>query len=276
MRGYSKILLPILGIFFLAGCNNSTAPTPIEQYIFLSHFYVSADPVVQEVMPDILNLDLSGYELIFLGGDLTHSTTSQDANIQYVDSIFDLGNSKVIWATGNHDYSNPEKIPEYTGRPLFYSFNKGGITFIVLDTQDSSCHMVGDQLKMIKQITDTISESSHLVILHHKLIWLYEHPEMRKFQKITNGKICDNTWCLNPNNFYPDVYPFLRQVQHRGIKVVCVAGDLGLNAKEFQFKDNEGIQFIASGVKPGDEDNKILVFEHNIKKRSLSWYFQDL
>ena len=88
------------------------------------------DSVVERV-------DFSKFDMLWLGGDLTKHTSQDDYTMSYVDSIFDIGNINTLWALGNHDYSDLNRIQNYTKRPPFYSFFKDGLTIIVLDTHDS-------------------------------------------------------------------------------------------------------------------------------------------
>ena len=54
--------------------------------------------------------------------------------------------------------------------------------------------------------------------------------------------------CINPNNFYEDVYPLLVKVRHRGIEVICIGGDIGAKANEFEYITSDTIYFLASGI----------------------------
>ena len=145
----------------------------------------------------------------------------------------------------------------------------------MLDTQDSLSNIIGNQLQLIKNVTDTITNSHCFILLHHKLIWMYGNQVLESLaDSIPNGGIGNCFYCINPNNFYDDIYPLLLQVKNRGINVICIAGDIGLKVKEFEYITPEGIYFLASGIYAGNSDNKILILEQNIKTKELTFYFK--
>lgn len=256
--------------------DNTVSPSPspdiLKTYLHIGHPRTNENPFV---IAEVKNIDYSKYDMLWLGGDLAYLTSNHDTVMKYIDSIFDLGNKNTLWAIGNHDYTNLEKIKEYTNRPLFYSYFKNGITFIVLDTQDSLSNIVGEQKTFFDNVVDTINQSSHLIILHHKLIWMYHHPDLEsQISNVSNGKLGDCFYCINPNYFYQNIYPQLIEVKQRGIEVLCIAGDIGDKTKEFEYITNEGIYFIASGMYYDSITNKALVFNHNVTKKELNWEYK--
>ena len=60
----------------------------------------------------------------------------------------------------------------------------------------------------------------------------------------------------------------------RGIKVFCIGGDIGYNAKEFEYLTNEGIYFLASGINSMVDNNKAILFYHDLLNNYLSWSFE--
>ena len=133
-------------------------------------------------------IDYTKYDMLWLGGDLTKFTSAKDSVLIYVDKYLDLKNKNTLWALGNHDYSDLELIEQFTDRPAYYAYYKNGITFLVLDTQDSLSNFIDNQLNLIKSVTDTINQSSHLVVLHHKLIWMYNNEHLASIAPdISNG-----------------------------------------------------------------------------------------
>ena len=87
-----KVWLTFIGfctlmVLFQGGCNydESTGLT----YIHLAHTRMW-DTIVQRVDPRVESLDLSDYDLILLGGDLTEESSKEKETLVYLDSIFDL------------------------------------------------------------------------------------------------------------------------------------------------------------------------------------------
>jgi hypothetical protein len=189
-----------------------------------------------------------------------------------VDSIFDVSNPKTLWAVGNHDYDNVNNLVAVTHKPLHYAYYHNGITFLVLDTQDSLSNFVGDQLQLIKDVTDTIVESAHLILLTHKLVWMTDNGVLQPtIDSISNGPAGTCFWCLNPNNFYSDIYPRLLQVKNRGVKVMCLGGDIGKFVQTFSYTTPDNILFLASGMCSGCAVNYCIVFDYDPSTRELTY-----
>lgn len=223
------------------------------------------------------DVDYSKYDVLMLGGDLLISTTYDNTAMDKVDSLFDVGNPNTLWSVGNHDDWNAEMIPPYTNRALHYSYYKNGITYLILDTEDDFSNISGDQLALFNNVVDTIEESSHLIILTHKMIWMRGNNILEPLANgICNGGIGLETWEINPNNFYQDLYWELLDVQNSGVQVICIGGDLGIHASEFQYHFDSGIQFLASGLYYNNPDRKALVFEHFPSIGKLTWEYVDL
>jgi hypothetical protein len=196
-----------------------------------------------------------------------------------VDSIFNLGDTNTLWSLGNHDYADLDRIQEYTGRPVYYAYHRNGITFLVLDTQDSLSNITGRQKELFQNVADTISESSHLILLHHKLIWMFGDPYLQpQIPYISNAGLGESTCfsCIHENNFYRDIYPELLQTEDRGVEVICIAGDIGFRTNQFEYLTPEGIQFLASGIEAGRSSNMALRFHHDPGMKELNWEFVPL
>jgi len=269
-----------LTLFFILGallfsnwyCQKVPNVDKVATYLHLSHTRTEADDTIDSLL---LEIDYNKFEMLWLGGDLTYYTSRKEKTLKYVDTIFDVKNAGTLWALGNHDYENRQLVEKYTHRPPYYSCHRNGITFLVLDTQDSLSHIVGAQEKLFKTVTDTIEASSHLVILHHKLIWLYGNPNLvSQIPTVSNAGLGDCFVCLNPNNFYTDLYPELIKVKRKGIEVLCIGGDIGTKIKNFEYKTSEGIHFLASGIESGESGNKALIFIHDLSDKKLDWAYQ--
>ncbi len=270
------ILIPLL-IVFLGSCTRDETVEPsivpeIKNYIHISHTRTSSNPFMDSLVERI---DFSKFDMLWLGGDLAHLTSQDDYTMAHVDSVFDVGNINTLWSLGNHDYSDLNRIQNFTNRPPFYSYYKDGITFIVLDTQDSLSNIIGAQKDFFEGIVDTIQESSHLIILHHKLIWMYGNSYLEpQISSVSNGELGSCFYCINPNNFYTDIYPKLLEVKQKGIEVICIAGDIGFKVKEFKYITSDGIYFLASGISSGTIGNKALIFHHDITNKKLTWEYK--
>jgi hypothetical protein len=269
-------------------------------YIFLGHPYDWQD--WYGIDPRLEQLDYSLYDQVWLGGDVCSRTTFKPSTLDYLDSIFDLSSDKLQWTLGNHDikYGNIHFITDKTGRPTYYTQTFDGICLLVLNTNlfrffpakqlTDDCEERLSQLQLIESVTDTVSECSHLVILHH-------HAIMSDLRRDSIGQIPD---VFNIN--YPDVqascdsafyltnflYPKLQKVKKRGVEVVLVGGDLGMRSKTCEFWTPDSIVFLGSGINNSLEfetapdyvtsfnKDSILIFRRDVEKQTLDWEFVEL
>ncbi|MCB0706633.1 MAG: metallophosphoesterase [Saprospiraceae bacterium] len=267
------ILFVLFSVLFVSACQQN----PEKHYLLLSHTRTT-DTLVQGVDPRVEALNLDDYDMLFLGGDMTEESSKEKATLEYLDKLFDLGAPTTLWALGNHDNAHNDWVSEFTGRPISYSYYQDGITYVVLYTQEEKdwiCTITGPQLEMLKSVTDTISSSSHLIVLSHKLVWIMDNPELADHQ----GKSFYDWSCnyrIHENNWNSDILPRLRAVQDRGVQVICLGGDIGNNVRTFEEHTSDGIIYLASGIPVSQSlkpEAKILEFTHNPETRTLTWDF---
>jgi len=280
-KRYFQLIFFFFGLLSFFSCGKQSHKNEPEDkgpfhYLHLAHTRLpTSEP--NKVDPRVEKIDFNKLDLLMLGGDLTISTTKDVETINYVDSLFDLGNPDVLWAVGNHDKKNLSYVDEVTKRPTNYVCHKNGITFLVLNTQnkiDWKCNFDESQLQLINQVADTISVSSHLIVLTHNLVWLLGHPELRAHTDMNNLFNWTSNKGVWESNWKEKILPRLQDVYWKGINVICLAGDIGNNARTFEFHAADGITYLASGIKPENEDVKILLFRH--EPPELFWEFVKL
>lgn len=262
----------------LLSCSKEKRSSDRERvYLFLAHTRTDNNP---EIDHDVKNIEFDRYNLLVLGGDLSYLTSNDEQSIIEVGNIFNLKSPSTLFAPGNHDYSNPELLKKHTNRELFYSYSSESITWLILDTEKNSCNIKDDQMSLVKSVCDTISKSTHLILVSHKLLWLNDNGDLQKLANdVPNAGIGNMAHQINPNNFYSEIYPLLTKVQNRGTQVICLAGDIGFKKNQFEYLTNEGIWLLASGIKFNDDLKFGLRFIHNLTKMKLSWEYtpvQDL
>lgn len=246
----------------------------IQTYLHISHTRLDSNPNMDNI---IEHINYAKYNILLLGGDLAHLTSFDDIVMSHVDSIFNLSNYNTLWALGNHDYSDLIKVKQYTARDIYYAYYKNNITFVVLDTQDSLSNIIGAQKTFLNSVLDTIQKSSHLIILHHKLIWMYGNTILEpQIASVSNGGFGNCFYCLNPNNFNSEFYPKLKTLKQNGVNVICIGGDIGFLTKEFEYTTPDGIHFLASGIAAGTNGNKALLITHDLTNNQLSWEFKSI
>ena len=274
MYKYSVFLLLAIAFFTTSCVKDKIIPAPepiIKTYLHIAHTRTENNYEVDETVSKI---DYSKFDLIWLGGDMEQLTSVDDSAMAVVDAVFDLKNKNTLWSIGNHDYTDIQRVSKFTKRKSYYSYYKNGITFIVLDTQLDKCSISGEQQMMFDEVTDTLNNSSYLIILQHKLVWMYNNDSLEKLMEtVPNAPLGNHSYSIYPNNFYTAVYPKLLKIKQKGIEVLCIAGDIGIKTSKFEYISPEGIFFLASGIHSGHDGNKALLFTHDITNQKLSWKY---
>ncbi len=240
----------------------------------------------------LVELDKSGYDRIWLGGDICSEAMLNYSTMVYIDSLFDIEAPGNHYALGNHDTRNGnlDWYREITGRETYYAYNENGITTILMNTciVPSDCEHLDRQFRMIENVCDSIENSSHLILIMHHAIWdnvpglpppsAYSHTEFPYWNA--------NCYYRENNSFTGAIYPLLKNVKERGIEVICINGDMGANGKTFYQQSDDGIHFMGCGLDNSrytdpyelalQPKDRLLIFEHDIENRKLSWSFQDL
>jgi len=269
----NKLIISFFLCLIFFSCQKESKKTAL--YLHASHLLYN-NASIQQMDSTFLEFDLSPYSIKMYGGDLTYNSTGQIATLNYIDSLLYLSDTTTLFSVGNHDYSNLSNLQSFTNRLSYYAYHKNDISFIVLDTQLDHNDIVGEQLQLVQQVSDTINHSSHLIVLHHKLLWLVDNDTLQQqVSNVSNGNLGDCFHCLDSCNFYTEIYPLLLEVKSRNIEVILLAGDIGNKVKSFEQINSDGIILLASGIKASTEGNKVLVFEHQITDRKLSWEFID-
>lgn len=275
IHAYGLILVMAFTSIAISSCKNKPKfKLRSKKYLHISH---TKSDSIEFINANATTIDYSKYDLLMLGGDMGYSSSENAPSLNRLDAVFDLDNPNTLWALGNHDYANLSLLTDYTQRPTYYAYAKNGITFVVLDSQDSLCYITGDQFVFLNEVLDTIENSSHLVLLHHKLIWMPNNETLSpQIASVSNGPLGDCHYCLNPNNFYADIYPRLVNIQNNGTKVLCIGGDLGFNSTTFSYQTPDGIEFLGSGISAENEENHAILFHHDVKNQVMTWEFKPI
>ena len=274
----------------------------LKKYLFLSHIYQWGVVDNNRIDYRFEGIDFENFDQIWLGGDLCARTAEKTSTIDYIDSIFDLSSDKTHWTLGNHDVTRGDikNITKATKRNTFYASFFDGIGLVVLNTTEfyhpnytpksHECKLLDDQLSLLENIADTTNSISHLVLIHHLPLLNNQMTE----DSLDIGKIFNFyhpeylTSCEKAQPFDKTYYPIFKKIQKKGIQVVLIGGDLGQRAKEFEYQTKEGIIFLGSGINnsaipfnppayvTNTDPDKILVFDHDIQNKILTWEFIEL
>lgn len=245
------------------------------------------------------SLNRSNYDELWLGGDLCSETTLEKPTLSYLDSLFDLKSENTHWTVGNHDLRNghPEWIEATTEKPSFYSHTSFGLTRLVLNTCllnpqlpaiETDAEDAATQWDLITSVTDTIQESSHLILLMHHMVFGAIDFEMNSAGGANSDQPFYSFRDDSLTTFADSLYPRLVEVQKRGVQVLVLSGDLGQKAKYFYWPTDEGIKFFGCGINnsvtsidlPGyvstTEPDRALLLYHDVEQKRLSWRFPTL
>ncbi len=246
------------------------------KFIFVPHPR-SEDKVNQSVLPGIEKIDFSLYDMTLLGGDLTYYTSLSRTSMDYCDKLFSLKSPNTLWSFGNHDLNSRSLVQEYTGRPSFYTYYRGGITFLVLDTELNangfiSTTISGAQMNLLRTVSDSISKSGYLVVLHSRLMWMIGNDDF----KTRIDSVAESTRQMVSTNFYTAVFPLLQKVKAKGIPVICLGGDK--SKIDINYSPEDSIRFFASTMAPEftDKQNQVMVFSYSKPDRMMGWRYVSL
>ncbi len=274
-------------VLLLSGFFRAFSQEDTLKYIFLGHTYEYFTPGYT-VDPRIFNIDIQSYDGIWLGGDVCSESLMNHESLEYIDDVFGLNSPNTHWALGNHDARNGNWIwlEELTGRKTYYTSTYKNITYIVLNTNITPyrCEMLNDQYRIIVDVCDTISQSSHLVLLMHHGLWEGVPGLPSPGQYAQSNLKYYNFNCYDvESTFAKEIYPRLVEVKNRGIEVLCIMGDIG--ARKVEFESDDGIHFLGNGLQKSyytDPEERAkaatdyaLIFKHVPAKKWMEWEFVD-
>ncbi len=258
------------------------------KYFFEGHTYQwhTAGDKVDERLE---KFDFSGYEGIWLGGDVCSEALLEHTTLEYIDGLFNLKHPNTHWAMGNHDARNGNWnwLEELTGKKTYYTSFYKGISYMVLNTNITpyDCEQLNDQYRILVNLCDTIKKSSHLIILVHHGIWagVPGLPSPYKYAQ-SNLKYYSFNCYDHDATFLNDIYPRLVEVKKRGVEVICIIGDMG--SQRIDAVSDDGIHFIGTGLNrskykdPVERENSprdwFIEFKHVPESGWLEWQFHDL
>ncbi|MBN2779326.1 MAG: hypothetical protein JXR36_16970 [Bacteroidales bacterium] len=278
-------------IVLIAIILHSTLSAQIRQeykYLFSAHTYMGENIIDSR----LVELDKSVYDNIWLGGDICSETLMNPSTVEYLQEHLKIQEPHNYFCFGNHDRRNGnlDTFISFTGKNSYYADNFNNITCIVLDTNlaPDDCENLNNQYNIICNVTDTIQQSSHLILLFHWGLWggipglpspaTYCHSNL-----IYWNSNCDST----NNNFAQIIYPKLVEVKNRGVEVICIMGDMGATYKKIDFRSDDDIIFLGCGLENikhrWEEDqwwtyekDLILELDHNIDNGEITWTYRDI
>lgn len=269
----------------------------VKTYFYAGHTYRSHSENRVDKRLEWINLEC--YDQLWLGGDICAETTRDRKTLRYLDSLFNLSDSGNMWSLGNHDVRNGhiEWIEETTGKNDFDATFVNGITLATINTnfeimydETKQCEEGQLQYDFLTNVLDTLTnQTSHFILMSHHILW----DERIDGDYWTYANTFKDYWrftCDTTTSFYDSIYRRLISLEQKGIEVICLAGDAGLGPEKNQGTSGskitkDGIQLIATGLvnsrfkketRDTIDNDRVLLFTHDISSRNLSWKLHDL
>jgi len=108
----NKLGILLLSFFFLA-CQASTIEANFskeKKYLALSHTRICDGKGGDEIDSVYQQIDYTQFDLLLLGGDLLCESSKEIKRLNYLDRILNISSPHTLWALGNHDYNDIEKV----------------------------------------------------------------------------------------------------------------------------------------------------------------------
>lgn len=261
INAFLRISQLFVASFYLGACEKvehpiKPAPVVLEYSFFVAgHTYgasgidnIGLHPPMHAKL-DFIKSD-SLMEFGVLTGDIVISGNNQNWN--EVDSSLALLEMPVYFAAGNHDLTDR---PLYESRygSTYYSFEKHGDLFIVLDPNLDNWNISGDQLVFLQNtLNEKAANSKNIYVFFHQLLWWT--PD-NIYKNVKANTVADR----DPNmNFWTEIEPLFNTLPN---KVIMFAGDVGKSTTvtPYMYHQYDNITFIASGMGNGVTDNFVIV-----------------
>lgn len=276
-------------VLLIAG--QAAAQTGERIFLFAGHTY-EWHTGGSRVDPRLEQIDLKRFDRIWLGGDVCSEASLNWSTLQYIDSLFAVSDPQNHWSPGNHDIrsGNLDWVTEITKRDTYYAYHLEGLTTLVLNTclTPAHCRDLDNQFRLIQQVCDTITSSSHLIVLMHHAVWdkVPGLPPPSQYSHTYFPFWNPNCYSLTDNTFSALIYPLLVDVYQRGVQVICITGDMGATKKKLEVASDDGIIFLGCGLnntyftdpeeRAAQPRDLVLIFRHDVTTRFLTWEFVEL
>lgn len=284
----SPLIISIL-VVISVGCTKNDTHIEYrnpEVYVFLGHTYFSRTLIDKRIQP----LNLANHHYL-LGGDICSNTEDQISLFRCLDFLLDIKSPNTHWAFGNHDINiNAIPITSFTQQSEYYATYIDGLTLMVLNTNlalsGSTCEENEKQTQYFLNVLDTISSSSHLIILSHHVFWGDMNDDETPVMQYANTNHSNRHVNCEVGVSAKDVFEEqLLKIQSNGTQVIFLAGDLGQKQSSYEFKNTNGLIFLGNGIlsnslynqkfPKANSNDSVLVFSHYPDKKTLKWRFID-
>ncbi len=274
-KGWSVSSLLLLTYLF--GLPETVAQQDTVSFIFIGHCYQDGAGGTK-VDYRLESFDFSSFQGVWLGGDVCSEAMLDYSTVQYIDSLFDLGNPDTHWSLGNHDARNGnwEWYEEFSGRKTWHAYSSFGITRFVLNTNlvPTDCESLNDQYDKLTTTIDTVSSGNRLILIMHHGIWRdvpgLPAPPVYAQSDLTFWNA--NCYAMG-NTFNESIYPHLVNAKQRGVEVFCVLGDMGAGPKSIDFLSDDGIHFLGCGFDHNEPEDEVLIFKLDKESNVLTYQY---
>ena len=185
------------------------------------------------ILANLDNMNRLAPDFMICLGDLFLSLNNSKDNYQW--SFFDKLNMPLFNAVGNHDVEE-NNYTQFFGK-RYFSFDIGPDVMVILDTEERTGDIKGDQLKFLKSIYS--KHPRNVFLFAHRPIW---SEEDEKLEDLFKGNTRSGT------NYMDDVLPILKKTD---AQTYFFGGSLGGESpfSFFYHKKADNLTYLATAVR---------------------------
>lgn len=185
---------------------------------------------------------------VFLAGDLIYGAVEDERLIreEWLAAMRPLQSysGEVYFVAGNHDLSTPslkDYYQRYVAR-LFYSFEKEGVKFIILNSEELALNKVSakQQLEFLQRNLASLPPDRLAVIVLHRALWIKDLAGGERAKRFAQ------------NADYPkEAYLFWqRKIKPllKDKKLLIISGDAGNMPLKYLYGQKGGVKYLLTGI----------------------------
>lgn len=266
---FFKIFL-ILSVFGIkaqsvtSGLNHKSINSDsLQNYSFIvsGHFYGGSSNLtgfpVNTILAHLDWVNESNSTMLMSLGDIFMDVKNDIPN--YETCFFQKLNIPLFNAVGNHDISS--NIYQSNFGETFFYFQISNDIHIVLDTEINDGSIKDEQMIILNEVYELVKSNldiKNVFVYTHRTIWARSYPELDLL-------FTTNTQSVFGNNYTKEVLPILALIQSKA-QVHVFSGSLGdAPASFFNFKSDDGINYIATAIRGLKRDAVLIVSSRDSK-----------
>lgn len=240
-----------------------------EEYTFLAAGHIYGSPGNRysvhpspTILASIDRINREKPEFFLSLGDMVRISWKGELSV-LKDTLIRKIDAPFINVVGNHDIS--EEYFETFGlkEPYYYSFTRGSVRFILLDTETGGPEIKGGQLEFLGRELKKAEKDNgikNIFVISHKLFWIVGDDRFKDVFRHVNNY----TTYSKSDNYMKNVKPVLERVTK---KLYLLSGDIGVHwSLPALYEEDGNITYLGVGVgdSPADVILKVDVAGDNL------------